>query len=70
MQEIEQIFGTGLIRVVTLCQHFSEIIISDDLVSLSGSAVFSLEPAELPWGEVRGGDLGLCKAEKTPFFSA
>lgn len=54
MQEIEQVFVSVLIRVVTLCQHFTEIIISDDLVSLSETAVFSLEATELPWSGVRG----------------
>lgn len=54
MQEIEQVFVTVPIRAVTLCQHFTQIIISDDLVSLSVTAVFSLEATELPWGGVRG----------------
>lgn len=53
MQEIEQVFVAFLIRGVTLCQHFTEIIIADDLVSLSVTAVFSLEATELPWGGVR-----------------
>lgn len=54
VQEIEQVFVTVPIRAVTLCQHFTQIIISDDLVSLSVTAVFSLEATELPWGGVRG----------------
>lgn len=68
MQDIGQVFVTCLIRVVTLCQPFSEIIISDDLASLSDTAVFCLEPTELSWGGVCGEDLGLRKAEKTIFF--
>lgn len=68
MQDIEQVFVTCLIRVVTLCQPFSRIIISDDLISLSDTAVFCLEPTELPWRGVCGGDLGLCKAKNSIFL--
>lgn len=48
VQEMGLILVSALIRVVALCQHLSEIIISDGLVSLSDTAVFGLELQNYP----------------------
>lgn len=53
VQEMGLILVSALIRVVALCQHLSEIIISDGLVSLSDCCVW-FGATELPWGGVCG----------------
>lgn len=48
LQEIEQIFGIFLVRVVILCQHLNKVIISFCTYFLLDSVIFGYSNISLP----------------------